>query len=192
MLHIPHKPMKRSEKAIIPNCQPNNSGNRCALGSVPGRVATTMRTIRLPMFRLVRRAVIIRRMYSVPENITMFSAGAAAIGAVYPMIMAHTGGHGLPCPLRTLTGVPCPFCGLTTATVALAHGEWAAAAKTSPLAYLVAILAVGTAPVLVARVFGLAPLPRPASGVSRRRVSKVMIVIVGLSWLFQLHRYGFI
>ncbi len=136
--------------------------------------------------------MIIRRMYSVPEHITMFGVGAAAIGAVYPMIMAHTGGQGLPCPLRTLTGVPCPFCGLTTATVALAHGEWATAAKTSPLAYLAAILVVGTAPVLVARVFGRATLPRPASRVTRRRVSRVMIVIVALSWLFQLHRYGFI
>lgn len=151
-----------------------------------------MRTIRLLMFLLVRRTVIIRRMYSVPENITMFSAGAAAIGAVYPMIMAHTGGHGLPCPLRSLTGVPCPFCGLTTATVALTHGEWATAAKTSPLAYLVAILAVATAPVLVARLFGLAPLPQRASDPTRRRVSRVMIVIVALSWLFQLRRYGFV
>lgn len=151
-----------------------------------------MRCIRLLMFLLVRRAVLIRRAYSVPENITMFGAGAAAIGAVYPMIMAHTGGHGLPCPLRSLTGVPCPFCGLTTATVALTHGEWATAAKTSPLAYLVAILVVGTAPVLVARVFGLAPLPRPAADRTRRRISRVMIVIVALSWLFQLHRYGFI
>lgn len=144
------------------------------------------------MFHLVRRAVILRRMYSVPESITMFSAGAAAIGAVYPMIMAHTGGHGLPCPLRTLTGVPCPFCGLTTATVALTHGEWATAAKTSPLVYLIAILAVATAPLLVARVFGLAPLPRRSCDLTRRRISRVMIVIVALSWLFQLRRYGFI
>jgi glycerol-3-phosphate acyltransferase PlsY len=151
-----------------------------------------LRTNRLLMFRLIRREVIIRRMYSVPEHITMFSAGAAAVGAVYPMIMAHTGGQGIPCPLRTLTGVPCPFCGLTTATVAMAHGEWATAAKTSPLAYLVAALAVGTAPVLAARVFGRASLPRPASDLTRKRVTRVMIVIVALSWLFQLHRYGFI
>lgn len=136
--------------------------------------------------------MIIRRMYSVPENITMFSAGAAAVGAVYPMIVAHTGGQGLPCPLRTLTGVPCPFCGLTTATVALSHGQWATAAKTSPLAYLVAFVAAGTAPILVARAFGKAPLPTPSSDRTRRRVTRGMIAIVALSWLFQLHRYGFI
>ena len=72
--------------------------------------------------------MILRRMYSVPEHITMFGLGAGTIGSVYPMIMAHTGGQGIPCPLRTLTGVPCPFCGLTTATVALTHGQWSAAA----------------------------------------------------------------
>src|SRR5215471_14743796 len=92
--------------------------------------------------RLVaRRAVIVRRMYSVPERLTLLSAGCGAIGAVYPMIMAHDGYHGIPCPLRTLTGVPCPFCGLTTATVAMAHGQWLTAVKASPLACLVAILA---------------------------------------------------
>jgi glycerol-3-phosphate acyltransferase PlsY len=131
-------------------------------------------------------------MYSVPEHITLFSAGAAAIGAVYPFIMAHDGGRGIPCPLRLLTGMPCPFCGLTTATVALAHGEWSIAARTSPLACLVAILAVGTVPALVARAAGLAPAPRSASEMTRRRITRVAYVVVVLSWLFQLHRYGFI
>jgi glycerol-3-phosphate acyltransferase PlsY len=134
--------------------------------------------------------VIIQRMYSVPERITMFGASAAAVGAVYPMIMAHTGGQGIPCPLRSLTGIPCPFCGLTTATVALVHGEWSTAIGTSPLACLVAILVVGTAPLLLARAAGVASAPRSASEVTRRRVTRVMCVVVALNWVFELHRYG--
>jgi len=144
------------------------------------------------MFRLVRRAVIVRRAYSVPERITLFSTGALAVGAVYPTIMAHTGGHGIPCPLRALTGVPCPFCGLTTATVALAHGQWTAAASTSPLCCLVALMVAGTAPVLAVRAAGIAGLPRPVSDRARRRITRAMAVIVALNWLFELHRYGFI
>ena len=151
-----------------------------------------MRCIHLLMFRLVRSAVIVRRAYSVPEHITMFSAGAVAVGAAYPAIMAHTGDRGIPCPLRALTGVPCPFCGLTTATVALAHGQWTTAAAASPLTCLVAFLVAGTVPVLAARVAGLASPPRPASGRVRRRVAIGVGVIVALNWLFELHRYGFI
>src|SRR6266567_2046984 len=146
-----------------------------------------MRSIRLLMFRLVRSAVIVRRVYSVPEHITMFSAGAVAVGAVYPAIMAHTGGQGIPCPLRALTGVPCPFCGLTTATVALAHGQWTTAAGTSPLVCLVAV----TAPVLAVRFTGLVSPPRPVSARARRRITLAVGLVVALNWLFELHRYGF-
>lgn len=136
--------------------------------------------------------MIVRRMYSVPEHITMFSAGAIAVGAVYPTIMAHDGNRGIPCPLRALTGVPCPFCGLTTATVAIAHGQWSVAAATSPLVCLVALMVAGTAPLLAARAAGVASAPRPASERTRRRITRVMYAIVALNWLFELHRYGFI
>jgi len=131
-------------------------------------------------------------MYSVPEHITMAGLCAGVIGAVYPVITAHTAMPGLPCPLRTLTGVPCPFCGLTTATVALAHGQWATAASTSPLAYLVAALVVATTPVLLARVAGLTKPPRPWSAAARRRTRHVAYVVVAMSWVFQLHRFGFV
>src|SRR5258708_29044129 len=105
--------------------------------------------------------VVLRRGYSVPEHVAMFAAGAASLGAVYPAVVAHTGWPGLPCPIRTLTGVPCPFCGMTTATVAIGHWEWGSAAAANPLAYLAAALVAGTIPVLLARAGGLERVPRP-------------------------------
>ena len=131
-------------------------------------------------------------MYSVPEHITMFGLGAGLVGSVYPMIMAHTGFQGIPCPLRTLTGVPCPFCGLTTATVALTHGQWSTAAATSPLAYLAAGLVVGMTPVLAFRAAGAGTPPRSWSPRARERTRYTVLVVVALSWIFQLHRYGFL
>src|SRR5262245_28252322 len=153
-----------------------------------------MRSLLIPLkpFPPGRHPLTVRRMYSVPERITMFGAGALAIGAIYPAIMAHTGGHGVPCPLRALTGVPCPFCGLTMATVALAHGPLTAAAGASPLTCLVAVMVAGTLPLLAARFAGFAAQPRPASIRTRRCVSVAVGVLVALNWLFELHRYGFL
>jgi hypothetical protein len=136
--------------------------------------------------------VVLRRGYSVPEHVSMFAAGAAMLGAVYPAVLAHTGWPGLPCPLRTLTGVPCPFCGMTTATVAISHGRWGSAAAASPLVYPVAALVAGTIPVLLARSAGWAPGPRPWPEAVRRRTRWAVAVLIALSWLFQLHRFGFL
>jgi uncharacterized protein DUF2752 len=136
--------------------------------------------------------LVLRRNYSVPEHVSMFAVGAAMAGAAYPAVVAHTGWPGLPCPLRTLTGVPCPFCGMTTATVAMAHGEWGSAAAANPLVYLLAVLVAGTAPVLLARAAGVASAPRPWPEAMRRRARWALAVVVGLSWLFQLHRFRFL
>jgi hypothetical protein len=132
--------------------------------------------------------VIIKRTYSVPEQLTGLGAGAAALAAVYPLLAEHTGGHGLPCPLRTLTGVPCPFCGLTTATVALVHGHCKDAAKANPLVYVAAAAVVGTTPVLATRAFGKLEPPKPMSARNRRRLAAGAIAVSAGSWLYQLRR----
>ena len=41
------------------------------------------------------------------------------------------------CTLLSLTGYPCPFCGLTRSFWAIAHGNWAFAVHNAPLACLI-------------------------------------------------------
>jgi hypothetical protein len=99
-------------------------------------------------------------------------AAMLALGAVLPHL---PGNPGLPCPLRTTTGVPCPLCGMTTSVKATMRGNVHAAITANPFG----ILAVVTAILL---------LVRPAW----RRLSLPAGVLIGgvlVSWLFQLHRF---
>ena len=58
--------------------------------------------------------------------------GLAAVLAAFLLIVLLTG-SGTLCFTRTLTGLPCPGCGLTTAAKSLLHGEISASLKYHPL-----------------------------------------------------------
>lgn len=84
--------------------------------------------------------------------------GGLAVGALGPEAWRAAIADGGPgCPLRAITGVECPFCGMTRATLALGGGDWGAALALHPLAPLVvigtlalmAIVALGRADALV-------------------------------------------
>ena len=85
------------------------------------------------------------------------------------------------CVLRTVTGIPCPLCGGTTAAVDLGHGNLREALAASPLA--VGLLALG--PLISA-------LEPPAWWlVPRRRRLVICAVLVG-SEIWELLRFGII
>ena len=68
-------------------------------------------------------------------------AGAAMLGiaAVRPLVPFE---FVPPCPLRTITGIPCPMCGMTRGVTALVHGDFAQALLMNPASYLAVALAV--------------------------------------------------
>ena len=61
--------------------------------------------------------------------------------AVAHPLIAH-GSTGVSCPLRSLTGVPCPFCGMTRGVTAVVHGNVADAALLNPGSVLIVAAAV--------------------------------------------------
>jgi hypothetical protein len=125
----------------------------------------------------------------VPERIGGFGVLAGAAAAVWPVFTGRTG-VALPCPLRTLTGVPCPACGLTTAAVALVRGETGAAFGANPLIFGLAALAVAVGPLVALRAVGVLRNPDPWSATRRRRMGWLTGLLAVASWLFQLHRLG--
>ncbi|MEU4421470.1 DUF2752 domain-containing protein [Actinoplanes sp. NPDC024001] len=127
------------------------------------------------------------REFSVPERLGGFGALVAVAAVAWPAVSARTGAA-LPCPLRTLTGVPCPACGLTTAAVAFVRGEFGAAFHANPLIFGLAGLTVASGVLVALRAGGVLGGPRPWSPERRRRVGWLAAVLATASWLFQLHR----
>jgi hypothetical protein len=85
------------------------------------------------------------------------------------------------CPFRALTGLPCPFCGGTTAAVHLGHGDVRGALAASPIA--VAIFAAGP-------LVGALRAPRWWHNRWARLTAIVAVLIAAEIW--QLARFGFI
>jgi hypothetical protein len=103
---------------------------------------------------------------------------AIAVLASAPILALLPGHAGLPCPLRTLTGVPCPLCGGTTSVEDVFRGHLVAALQANPLGPA----AVGAAVLLLVR--------RPRHAL-RLPGMVVALTVLGL-WLFELHRYSII
>jgi hypothetical protein len=68
-------------------------------------------------------------------------AGAAMLGvaAARPLVPFE---FVPPCPLRTITGIPCPMCGMTRGVTALVHGDLARALVMNPASYVAVALAI--------------------------------------------------
>lgn len=104
---------------------------------------------------------------------TAFAAGAAALSAGQAAAPDRTL---FLCPLRAVTGLPCPLCGGTTAAIALARFDLPAALAANPIVVATAVLVV-LAP--VAAVLGV----RRSAGRVRTAVAVAGLVAAQL-WQF--------
>ena len=103
----------------------------------------------------------------------------AAIFLAGGLLLAHLpAAVGLPCPMRSLTGVPCPFCGVTTSVRDTFGGHVRAGLAAAPLGLLLIAAAIVVALRLgPARVKLLLP---------------IVIAAVVAEWSFELLRFHII
>ncbi len=108
---------------------------------------------------------------------------ALAITAGLILLEANPGGVLRPCPLRTLTGVPCPTCGGTSAARSLLAADVGAAFRANPLVAATILLAMAGA------VAALVTLPwagrlRIPQVLGRRVLGLTLLILVLANWLY--------
>jgi hypothetical protein len=133
-----------------------------------------------------RTARTVRRRLAGLSDLQTFALVMAA-GAV---LLPRVPNPGILCPLRRMTGIPCPLCGSTGAVLALSRGHvWQAVVSNPAAVVLVACCAAAFAPQrwrdpLLAR--GRAARQRvPAAG----RLAMTVLTVLAL-WAYELHRFG--
>ncbi|MFI6445471.1 DUF2752 domain-containing protein [Kitasatospora sp. NPDC050543] len=106
--------------------------------------------------------------------------GGGALAAVTVAALHDAHDPGVLCPLRLLTGVPCPLCGSTTVFIEAGHGNWPAMAAANPVT------------VAVAAALLIAPLGagRWWSRLPGNRRGTLIGAAAALAWVWQLHRLG--
>ena len=111
----------------------------------------------------------------------------ATFAAIFSGIVAFR----LPfCPLASVLGVPCPGCGLTRATLALAHGDLHHALELHPLVFVLAPLFLGA---MCSAAIGYIRGPRRLPGTAPARVwlaSRAVTVLASVLMLATLGVWG--
>jgi hypothetical protein len=128
---------------------------------------------------------------SVPEQIGLAGLGAAG-AAIASQAVRRGQGLWLPCPLRALTGIPCPLCGMTTAATGLAAGDLPAAVAANPFVLVLAGFTLVMVVLMAARTVGWLPPPAQWPATRRRQSYLVAALLAAASWAFQLHRFGWV
>jgi Protein of unknown function (DUF2752) len=105
-----------------------------------------------------------------PREVRVASGGLVAVAAVWPTLPFHPS---VACPFRSITGVPCPFCGLTRAVVAAVHGHLGTSLVFNPAG--IAVLALAAVAIL-----------RPGLLTRLRVPGWALLTVVGALWLWNI------
>ncbi|MFH1677053.1 MAG: DUF2752 domain-containing protein [bacterium] len=100
------------------------------------------------------------------------------------------------CPFRTISGIPCPFCGLARASYLIMHGDPAGSFRANPLGILLAASAIFCLLIMPYFIFRKEPKP----GNSKAKVGKadqlvsnrngiILLTVLAIVWIINLARY---
>ena len=109
-----------------------------------------------------------------PGDLRGAAVALLGAGALLPTLPGHSG---ITCPLRELTGIPCPLCGMTTSVEDVVRLHLHAAVAANPAGLLIVVAAIVLLAVRPRRLTVPALLP--------------LLLLAGM-WVLELHRFSVI
>src|SRR5690242_19005577 len=73
------------------------------------------------------------------RDLRIAAAGMLGVALLWPALPAHPPNV---CPLRSTTGIPCPFCRMTRAVLAAVHGHLMTSLRFNPAGVVVVLVAI--------------------------------------------------
>ncbi len=117
--------------------------------------------------------------------VTIALVGTAALVAALPLHETSPVG----CPIRALTGLSCPGCGLLRSAHLVSRGQIGAALGTNPLAtLLLAFVAPVALALWIAHRAGKLTIAAALSARERRAATVIVCLVVGANWIYMLTR----
>jgi hypothetical protein len=104
------------------------------------------------------------------RDLRLAMGGLIGVALVWPLSPVHPP---LTCPLRRLTGIPCPLCGMTRSVVAAAHGHIVQSLSFNPLGIAVLALAI-------------VALVRPSILHGRMPPTWLLMTVLGALWIWNI------
>lgn len=93
------------------------------------------------------------------------------------------------CPLREVTGIPCPTCFGTRAVTALMAGDWRTSLRLNPMVGAAAIGLIAYLPFSIATIVGAWPRPRLAT-LDTAGAARSGVALVLANWIYLLIAHG--
>jgi len=124
--------------------------------------------------------------FSVPRLAVIAGIALAALGLAVAVLISIAEGPVI-CPLRTVTGLPCPFCGMLRSANAVLRGHVGTAFATNPLDSLFLLVVLPAMIVTwAARVWRRVALQVELTPRERRTAWTALFLAVALNWAYVL------
>lgn len=131
----------------------------------------------------VRRVALVRTVRAPKASVGRLAL--VAVSSVAAAWVHQNHDPGALCPLRRLTGVPCPFCGSTTVFMEAGAGHWSAALAANPVTVVAALVFLAAPLLALDPIMTMVRLPPKLLWIGGT-------VLLVASWFWELYRFGFL